>query len=149
MKHLSKKAQISVEYLFIIGLSLAIIIPGSMLFFNYTNESNEKLVSSQINSIGKNVVNSAGEVYTLGKGSFITLDMNLPESVVNIYTIGDYELVIEYRTGNGVTEAVFFSDVKIYGAYDGEVSGDFHTGFMPLKIESMGGNVTIIERVEE
>ena len=140
-----RKGQISIEYLFILAMSLAIIIPGSMMFFRYSQESNEQLVASQINRIGTNVITTAEEIYTVGDGSWITLDVTIPQSAKDAYVEGD-DLVIEYRSSSGITEAVFFSDIDIQGPYaDGAISPSFHTGTMQIRVESKGDYVLIQE----
>jgi len=140
------KAQVSVEYLFIIGMALAIIVPGSILFYKYSQDSNEKLVASQINRIGKNIINEVERMKAIGKYSWTTLEVNFPESTRNVST-NDYELIIFYQTDRGITESVFFSDVNISGEYSRDISQDFHSGYMKIKIESKEGYVSIQERV--
>jgi len=141
-----KKGQVSVEYLFILTMALAIIIPGSVLFYNYSKESNEQLVASQINRIGKNIISSAEQMYTIGKDSWVTIEVNFPESTRDAYIVDDSELVITYQTTRGLTEAVFFTDITIKGVYSGNLSQQFHHGHMNIKIESEGGQVLIGER---
>jgi len=138
---MDKRAQVSVEYLFIIALSLAIIIPGSAMFYKYTNDSNERVVSGQINWIGNAIVSDAERIYTSGKNSWTTLDITFPESTQRAYVSDDYELVIEYMTPRGITEAVFFSDVDIYDNNDGSISTG--SGYISIKIESKGDHVII------
>ncbi|MBU1200986.1 MAG: hypothetical protein KJ583_04200 [Nanoarchaeota archaeon] len=140
-----KKGQIAVEYLFILALALAIIVPGSMLFFNYSKESNEKLTASQVNKIGNNIVNQAEDIYTIGKNSWTTIQTDFPTTATNAYVVDD-ELVITYNTPRGTTEGVFFSNVPIQGGYaNGSISPDFHHGFMSIRIESKGDYVLISE----
>ncbi|MFH1590109.1 MAG: hypothetical protein ABIB43_06085 [archaeon] len=144
---INRKAQISVEYLFILGLALAIIVPGSMMFYSYSQESNDRLVAGQINQIGKNIINQAKEVETIGKNSWTTLEVTFPNAVISAYVVGDYELIIPYETKSGITEAVFFSDAKIQGVYNNNISQDFHTGFMKIRIESTGEYVLLQEKL--
>ncbi|MBC8501126.1 MAG: hypothetical protein ISS25_04035 [Nanoarchaeota archaeon] len=142
-----KKGQVSVEYLFILTMALAIIIPGSVLFYNYSKDSNEQLVASQINRIGKNIISSAEQMYTIGKDSWVTIEVNFPESTRDAYIVDDSELVITYQTTRGLTEAVFFTDITIKGAYPNtNISSQFHHGHMNIKIESKGDHVLIGER---
>lgn len=144
---INRKAQISVEYLLIMTMALAIIVPGSLLFYRYSEDSNEKLVAGQINQIGKKIVNNAEEMNTIGKNSWITLDISFPKSTRNVYVSGNSALVIVYQTSIGLTEAVFFSDVSLNGTYSGNISQDFHSGFMKVKIESKGEYVSIQESI--
>lgn len=144
---ISQKAQISVEYMFILALALAIIVPGSMLFYRYSQESNDRLVAGQINQIGKNIINHAKEMETVGKNSWTSTEIVFPNSVLGAYIVGDSELVIPYMTTRGVTRAVFFSDSRIRGAYNGNISQSFHQGYMKIKIESMGEYILIQESI--
>jgi uncharacterized protein (UPF0333 family) len=150
-----KKAQVSVEYMFIIGLAMTILIPGSMIFFKYSQSSNEGLVATQINRIGKNLIDTADSIYTVGKNSWTTMDTNFPESIFEMYIIEDaQELVIKYNTARGPTEAVFFSDTPIQGEHPRtddtniqDITPLFHPGMMHIKVESKGDVVIIGETV--
>jgi len=142
-----RKAQVSIEYLFILSLALAIIIPGSSLFYSYSKDSNEQIVASQINRIGNNILTNAEQMYAIGKDSWITLEVSFPESTLDAYVVDNSELVITYQTSRGVTESVFFTDIPIAGKYAGNLSSQFHVGNMKVKIESVGNKVLIGERV--
>ncbi|MBU1767822.1 MAG: hypothetical protein KJ648_06960, partial [Candidatus Omnitrophica bacterium] len=108
-----KKAQISTEYMFIIGLAMAILIPGSVIFYQYTQTSNEQSIAAQINQIGKTIINNAETIYVVGKNSWTTLQISFPETIVDAYILdSEDELVIEYATQRGVTQAVFFADIN-------------------------------------
>ncbi|MFC2134079.1 class III signal peptide-containing protein [Bacteroidota bacterium] len=141
----TRKGQISVEYLLIIGMALAILVPGSILFYNYSKNSNEQLVASQINRIGKNIISNAEQMYTIGKNSWVTLDISFPESTTDAYIVDGSELVIKYQTTRGITESVFFTDITIEGLFSGNISNPFHSGNMKIKIESLGDRVLIGE----
>ncbi len=144
---ISKKAQIAVEYLFILALALAIIVPGSMLFFNYSKESNEQIIAGQINQIGQNIISQSEDIYAIGRNSWVTLEVVFPDSVKDAYIVEDSELIITYETSRGITEAVFFSDVPIQGNFGGnrDISANFHIGFMNVKVESLGSVIKIYE----
>ena len=73
-----KNAQSALEYLMIIGLTFGIIIPTVYLFYSYSKESNIQIVDSQINSIGRNIINSAESIYYSGKNSKTILEFNMP-----------------------------------------------------------------------
>ena len=40
------KAQVSIEHLMIIGIAVLILIPATMLFYNYAKGSNQEVVES-------------------------------------------------------------------------------------------------------
>lgn len=144
---MKSKAQVSVEYLFIIGLALGIIIPGSMMLLYYSKESNERILTSQLNQIGTNLINNAEKMYITGKGSWITIELSFPEGTVNAVIMDNSELVITYLTPRGPSTAIFFSDINITGTFGGNLSPEFHSGQFNLKIESKGSYVSIGEIV--
>jgi len=108
-----KRSQSSFEYLTIIALTLAIIVPTAYLFFRYSNESTTELLDSQINKIGKEIVDTAEIVYFSGEGSKLILNLNMPEEVTDINILSNRELVFTISTGMGESEAIFFSSVNI------------------------------------
>jgi hypothetical protein len=107
------KAQSALEYLMIIALVLGIIVPVTYLFFQYSSESNAKIVDSQIIKIGRNIIDTAEIVYFSGEGAKIVVELNMPEGVDDIYILSNRELVFEFTTEIGETESVFFSSVDI------------------------------------
>lgn len=107
------KAQAALEYMMIVALTLGIIVPTTYLFFRYSSESNIQLIDSQINQIGRSMIDTAETVYFSGEGSKIILEVNMPENVNDIYIIANRELVFNITTNIGETEAVFFSTINI------------------------------------
>ncbi|MBI2208070.1 hypothetical protein HYU50_01090 [Candidatus Woesearchaeota archaeon] len=107
------RAQSALEYIMIIALTLAIIVPATYLFFRYTSESNTQILDSQISQMGRGMIDTAENVYFSGQNSKIVLQFNMPESVNDIYIIGNRELVFNITTAIGENEAVFFSSVNI------------------------------------
>jgi hypothetical protein len=114
---LKSKAQVSVEYLIIIGVSFAILIPGGYFFYNYSKTSNDGTIRTQITQIGTSMITSAESIYGLSEGSLVTLDLRYPKNVRDIYILGGKELVIKYELSSGMNEAVFFSRVTLSGNY--------------------------------
>ncbi|HYD02844.1 MAG TPA: hypothetical protein VEC16_00945 [Alphaproteobacteria bacterium] len=111
------KAQVSVEYLIIIGVSFAILIPGSYFFYGYSKNSNEAAVRSQINQMGNSIITNAESIYGLGEGSLVTLELRYPRNIRDVYILSDNELVIRYELSSGINEAVFFSKIPLSGNY--------------------------------
>jgi uncharacterized protein (UPF0333 family) len=111
------KAQVSVEYLVIIGISLALLVPGGYFFYNYSRTSNEGTIRSQISQIGSNIIVSAESIYGLADGSMVTIDLRYPNNIREIYFLDGKELVIKYELSGGINEAVFFSKINLAGNY--------------------------------
>jgi uncharacterized protein (UPF0333 family) len=109
------KAQISTEYLIIVGIAIAAIIPAGYLFYTYSSTSNDQAIRGQIETIGNEMVINAESVYGLADGSLVSLDVKYPETIVDVYILNGNELIIIYELSSGITESVFFSNVILSG----------------------------------
>ena len=108
-----KKAQPALEYLMITALVLGIIVPTTYILFRTTSESNVKILYSQINQIGNNIIDTAETVFFSGEGSRIVLEVNMPKGVTNVKILANRELVFDIVSELGTAEAVFFSKVTV------------------------------------
>jgi len=120
-KDIKSKAQVSVEYLIIIGISFAILIPAGYFFYSYSKTSNDATVRSQIAQTGSSIITAAESIYGLGEGSLVTLNLRYPQNIRDVYILkgagGNTELIIKYELSSGMNEAVFFSKVALSGNY--------------------------------
>ena len=114
----SRKSQISTEYLIILAVSLAVILPAGYFFYSYSQTSNDESVRLQINQIGQEIMDNAEKIYGLSEGSLVSIDLKYPQNTRAIYVIENYEMTILYELSTGPTEAVFFSKVPLTGPYD-------------------------------
>ncbi|MGV8151151.1 MAG: hypothetical protein ACP5NV_05470 [Candidatus Woesearchaeota archaeon] len=121
------KAQISTEYLIILGIAIAAIIPAGYFFYTYSTSTNDQSVRSQIETIGNEIIVNAESVYGLAEGSLVSLDVKYPDGIIDVYVMNHNELIISYRLSSGPTEAVFFSKTPISGEYQ-----------YPLRISGIG-----------
>lgn len=108
-----KIGQSSVEYLFVVVLALTLILPASFLFFDFSKSSEGSVISAQIDRTGNEILSSAEQVYVIGNGSRVTLELTLPETLTSVKIYDEAELVFKYFAQSGESEAVFFSDVNI------------------------------------
>ena|SRR3989344_9348667 len=110
------KGQSSLEYLLVVALTFAIIVPTTYLFYNYSRESSQEISDAQITRIGRSIVDAAETIYYSGKGSKTVLEINIPGNVESVVIIDKRELVFNISTGFGTSEIVFFSAANITGA---------------------------------
>ena len=110
---IKSKAQSSWEYLIIVALILGVIVPTAYLIFRFSSESNEQILDTQINEIGKDIIDTAESVYFSGKGSRMVLEVYMPENVLDVYIRANRELVFKTTTDLGEVERVFFSSPGI------------------------------------
>ncbi len=141
-----KLSQVSFEYILVVGIALLIIVPGAMLFYNYSVRSGDELTRSRIDMVGNEIMDSVEKVYYIGENSWETIKVDVPDSVRRIYVLNNYELVIEYESYVGTSEAVFFSDINMTTPYpQGSISDEVHAGLNIIKITSLGYYVLINE----
>ncbi|MFW5865593.1 MAG: hypothetical protein ACOCU6_00700 [Nanoarchaeota archaeon] len=108
-----RKAQSSIEYMFIVGIALMIIIPGTALFFQYSQDSQDNLLHSKVYKIGSELVSTGEMIYSVGENSWQTVEVSMPETIkrMTVYSnTGDGigELIIRYGHTNP-SDAVFFT----------------------------------------
>ena len=111
-----KEAQISVEYMFIIGFATLITVPLILIYFSFTEGSNQEITFSQINQVAKKVVDAAESIYYLGEPSQTTLKVNIPDNVVLANLSAGYEVIFKIKTKSGETDVVRSSSVNITGS---------------------------------
>lgn len=110
-----KKGQVAIEYLMIVGFVLVVLIPGLVVYYNYTSSSQDKITTSKADKIAQEVVDAVDSVYYYGEGSQNTMTIDLPENVEYIYFEGK-EMTIGIALENGdITEIVRASDVQMEG----------------------------------
>jgi len=112
------KAQVSVEYLVIIGLSFAVLIPTSYFFYQYSQKSSEGVVRQQITQIGNEVLKNAETIYGLSDGTLTTVTLKYPSNIRDMYILSNNELIIRYEISSGINDAVFYSKVPLSGPVD-------------------------------
>ena len=131
-----RNAQVSMEYVIIVGFILVIMIPLILIFYEHTSSTNDQIITSQVDMIAKKVVDSAESVYYLGEPSKTRIKVYMPENVEQV-TIYDKEIVFKVKTGSGLTDISQISSVNI--------SGDIliTPGIRYINIESKGDHVWV------
>lgn len=116
MDDAKKEAQISVEYLVIIGFVTVITIPLIIIYYTFTQQSNEEITSSQISQISKKIVDAAESVYYIGEPSQTALRVNIPDNVLSADLSSGKEVVFRVRSGAGEADIVQTTSVNISGS---------------------------------
>ena len=147
------KSQSSLEYLLIVVLTFAVIIPAAYLFFSYSKESTEEIKDSQTLKIGRDIVDTAESIFYSGQGSKTVLEINIPDNVVNVVIIDGRELVFNISTSFGVSEIVFISNVNMTTAGSNcnlnvcSIPNLAAQGFQKVKVEAINQNSVSITTI--
>ena len=113
LQHFARYSQSSLEYLLVVALTFAIIVPTTYLFYSYSKESSQEISDAQVAKLGKSIVDAAETVFYSGQGSKTTLELNIPDNVDSAAVIDGRELVFNVTTSFGTSEVVFFSPINM------------------------------------
>lgn len=116
MKFSQKSSQSALEYLMIIGITFAIMVPTVYLFFSYSRDSNLQITDATISSMGNEIISNAESIYYSGENSKTVLELTMPGNINNVVIVSNKELVFNLTTQIGDIETVFFSKVNITGS---------------------------------
>ena len=147
------KGQSSLEYLLIVALTFAIIVPTTYLFYNYSKESSLQINDAQITRLGRNIVDSAESIFYSGQGSKTVLELNVPDNTASAVIIDGRELVFNITTDFGVSEIVFFSSVNLTTIGSNCIVNTCNipelgsSGLKKVKIEAVNANSVKIETI--
>ena len=149
----SHSAQSSLEYLLIVALTFAIIVPTTYLFYSYSRESTQQINDAQITKLGRTIVDSAESIFYSGQGSKTVLELNVPDNTASAVIIDGRELIFNMSTDFGTSEIVFFSSVNLTTIgtnCNGNVCnlpGLASSGLKKVRIEAVSQNSVKIETI--
>jgi hypothetical protein len=133
--------QSSIEYLIIVGFALAVLSVLVVVYYEYQASSKQEITSSQIDRLGKKIVDSAEEVYFMGSPTRSTIKAYLP-SGVDAITVYPRSLVFQVRSRNGISDLEYPSSVNITGSISAT------QGIKYIRIIAQPGRVCIIDAAE-
>ena len=113
------------EYILVASLILIVFIPATFIFMNNIRKSTDELAESKLTRIGNDLVNTAYEVYYQGSPAKISLKINMPDKVLDMYVLKNWsipanQLVIVLSKGDSNNTLVFDSEVNINGSFSTE-----------------------------
>jgi len=130
MEKRGKKAQVSFEYIVIMGFVTIVIIMILGISLIYSSGIKDRIKMIQVNNFGNKIVSSAESVFYSGEPSKITIKTYLPENIETI-VISNNNIIISLYLSTGFTKIAFQSEVPIegiitpsYGLKNVEISSD-------------------------
>jgi hypothetical protein len=104
------------EYLIVVGIALLFMLPATYFFFSFSKESGREISTSQLDAVGREIVETAESLYYSGAGSKTTLQASIPEGVLSASIVDQRELAFNISSAAGYSELVFFSRVNLTNA---------------------------------
>ena len=113
-----RRAQISVEYLMIFGMTMLILVPTIILFKNFAFSSGDEVVSQRIKEVSLKIVDTAREVHYYGPPSKKILTFDLPPNILSMGIMttvtGEHVLAFEVVSSDGNYNLYYDSEIPIY-----------------------------------
>jgi uncharacterized protein (UPF0333 family) len=109
-----KRAQVSTEYLIVIGFVSFLVLAVLGVAFFYTSITNDQIKVSQVSNLANKIISSAESVFYSGEPSKLTLTGYLPIGVRSFEIMSD-QIVASISTSSGVTKISFSSNVPLSG----------------------------------
>ncbi len=133
------KAQASVEYLVIIGLALAILVPLIL----YSNQNllgyKEDVKISSAKAAASKIAESANWVYSQGPPARLTINVCIPEGVEEVLL--DSMVLFKLKTSAGIVD--IYSDT--IPMLNGSVPTNNGCYFIALIADKYSVNITVVE----
>ena len=129
-------AQISMEYLLVMGFAILITIPIIISFFANATNTSEQVAGSQARQTARKIIDASESVYYLGKPSSTTIRVYIPERTDSIMISGR-EMTLRMRTISGYSDIVVPSSVNLTGSIQPG------SGIKYVKVEATGDGVAI------
>lgn len=111
----NKNAQISMEYLVIMGFVTFIIIGLFGVAFIYSGGTKDQIKINQLSNFANKVISTAENVFFRGEPSKATITAYLPENIEEI-TISEEGLFFTIHTNTGKNIISFSSDAPLSGS---------------------------------
>ena len=110
------KAQMSVEYLFVIALAMGLVLITAYVYFIQSSEISQEQQLTNIEVMAQDILSTAKNVYYAGGISKKTTDYKMPSIVNNVYVM-ENALVFNVTTDGSAYDLVYYSDVPITGIF--------------------------------
>ncbi|NOZ80697.1 MAG: hypothetical protein GXP63_03405 [DPANN group archaeon] len=133
-----QKAQVSMEYLMVIGFALLMVIPVILVFFTQTETIKDSVNLNQARTVAREIAENVETVAYLGKPAMTTIKVTFPDTVKKV-TIGNREISLQIETAGGLSDIFETVSANVSGTI-APVSGIHH-----LTIEATSSNITIAE----
>ena len=133
------KGQISIEYLFMMGFTLLLLIPTIILFASESENIKSDIAAAHATQVARKIADKAEEMYYQGAPSKTTIMVSIPEGIENI-SFENKEIEISYRTSdNALEDIVQISPINMTGGIN------CTEGVHNIEIQSEGDYVSISE----
>lgn len=133
-----KRAQVSMEYLFIVGFAFVLLIPVIILYFTQSAGIEDEVIGAQAQKVVDELVAAIDTVHYLGPPSKQTLKLRFPKRVLDV-TIQDQTIIFTMQGPGGTYDLASSAATNITGEI-----GTF-SGVHIITVEALDDSVSVTE----
>lgn len=134
----AKRAQVSMEFLTIIGLTFLLAVPLIVLFLKESQSAGEQVVLAQVTQIARRIADSAESVHAFGEPATLVLKVYMPPGV-NSSLIDNAELVFIVNNNGNLVSVGVPTSVNLSGSIS------VNPGIHNIRVTAMANYVNISE----
>jgi uncharacterized protein (UPF0333 family) len=109
------KAQVSIEFLLIVGFAFLMTVPLIIIFYQQSENISKEVTASQADKVASEIRDAADEVYYIGTPSKKTITVFLPENVNGVRISGN-TIVFDIDSADGDYEIVKWTVANLTGS---------------------------------
>ena len=132
----NRKAQISIEYMVVVGFTTLVLASLIAIAYFYSSETKIEVATNQIDRAARKIIDNSLSVYYAGAPAKTTIDVTFPEGVSEI-TISQQELIFVLRMRGTDADLAYSSRVNLSGSISKSA------GLKHISIEAKEGYVLI------
>ncbi len=129
-------AQVSVEFLFVVGFAFLMTIPLIIIFYQQSENLDREITASQVDKVASEIRDAADEVYYLGEPSKKTITVYVPESV-RFITLDNDKIIFNVSSASGEYQVVKWCAANLIGSIKQ------HKGIHVVRVQAMTNYVNI------
>jgi hypothetical protein len=128
----------------IFGIALGILLPSIYIFYDTAAETQDMLLYTQIDRIGKNILSTSRSIYYSGEYSRDSITIDFPVELISIKIYDNHEMVLYFNTDRGEDSLVLWSDISLKTNIEQNPPGSGIYLLTPEQFNSGQGVVKII-----
>jgi uncharacterized protein (UPF0333 family) len=134
---LSRTAQVSMEYMILVGFLLVVTIPLILVYNTQYKGTNQQIIANQADQLGQKIVDTAESIYYLGQPSKTTIKVYIPQQIEGITLVSNEITFRILANRGGINEVVKLSSVPINGTISST------PGLHYITVQSVGSYVNL------
>lgn len=134
-----KRGQVAMEYLIIVGLTVAMTLPLMVIFITQSTYLEADVAQAQLEKASYLLSSTAKQIYYAGPPSQKTIEVTFPAGITGVTLANESIQFSVWTTENPYT---YYQDVGF--ALNGSISA--HEGLHVIEVKAVGSGVQFTER---